>query len=904
LNTFIVLFFSIFLTALVVYIYVRDQLDQEPVTVAAPLQIEAYRVDRNPLPEADIYLNQRFIGRTDNRGFFLKDINLTVGESYLLRIEKERDGYIYGPWETGFKVAEERKLRRRREREIDEQFPTLEGEFDVMAELQRAELGRVSLYEKYHFLAIIDGYMYYTIQVKGWRNSEIPDAQVIVNGKEEGLTDQQGVFVVRYSGDDTRSDMVQVFKEGEHIWQKSVEIYPNATVDVGLNTMLLMDLHAYTENYDIIQGVADAKIFINDEYVGETGGNGLFSYSYENEEGVDGRLSLRIQYPAGYYPENQEKNFVITSDYPRLTYSGFSNRVNAMSPRITVLPFQTGERGDVLLSKRANDLKRSIEDYLRLGGIFNVVSDRRIAPLLRHYGVKFDEKNKTQWSTIPFVKNEVDGIIFGRLEESGNALSVHIYGVDYTGETIWKSERRVALRELKSLTESFVNEFRNNFPFEGTILAVDKGIVINLGSLHGVGKDDRFNGFLNYYDTIRKDYSRRRVAKLRITDVSGNSASGELESIDEGYLLEPGVKVKRFSEPSRILKQITVTISVSSGREQLPGANIYLDDQWTGQTDEAGVLNIGMTENSFADVLVYKEGYIPVETSMKATAEETGLNINLKRGKTIFTIDSKPRGALLFINGEFMGNTPVLKGGIELPYGFHRIELKLEGYKEYNRYVKISDRRVSLTDDEAIILYQDFYREAENAYEEGQIDRALDTLMSIPESHPDYAKSMEFCGYIHLYNYEDYEAAITCYSRVLDLTNADYGSVKSISSYYNFGQACYNRAEELFYTDSYQARTLFRTAAEAFDIVKKRRSRLQSPNRHRIYQDVLYYIAVSYQKLYYLTGTEEYVSKAYYSWIDYFDFFDNNFLRDPYFQKQYKIAESYKEEVKRLRSED
>ena len=89
-NTFIVLAVSVFLTALVLYLFIREQVQPEAETVKAPLKMEVYRLDRNPLPDADVYINQRFIGRTDKKGFFQIDMDLTVGESYTLRIEKDQ----------------------------------------------------------------------------------------------------------------------------------------------------------------------------------------------------------------------------------------------------------------------------------------------------------------------------------------------------------------------------------------------------------------------------------------------------------------------------------------------------------------------------------------------------------------------------------------------------------------------------------------------------------------------------------------------------------------------------------------------------------------------------------------------------------------------------------------------
>jgi hypothetical protein len=164
-------------------------------------------------------------------------------------------------------------------------------------------------------------------------------------------------------------------------------------------------------------------------------------------------------------------------------------------------------------------------------------------------------------------------------------------------------------------------------------------------------------------------------------------------------------------------------------------------------------------------------------------------------------------------------------------------------------------------------------------------------------------RSLEFCGYIYLKHFDDYETSIACYSRALDLHAPGGVQRGSVVSYYNYGQACYNRAEELYYDNSVEAQILYKKAIDALKVVKAQRGRVQGSGRKSIYQDVLFYLAVSYQKLYYLSSLEEYLEQAYYSWIDYMDYFNRELLEDVYFANQYRIAESYREEVKRLRSE-
>jgi hypothetical protein len=900
-NTFIVLAISTFLTALVLYLFVREQVRPETETVTVPLKMEVYRQDRNPLPAADVYLNQRFIGRTDQAGFFRMDIDLVVGESYTLRIEKDNEGYAYGPWETSFKAAAERKKRREREEESETLMPSLEGEFDVLTEIEKAELGRATLYDKYYFLAILDGHMYYTISVKGKGGRDIRDAAVIINGSVEGYTDDSGFYRVAYEGDAVRRDTVQLIKEGEHIWRKRVGISPRHHIDVDLSSMLLIDLYAYTENYEVLKGIRGAQVLINEQWIGRTGRSGYLGYSYENEQGVDGELTLRIEYPQGHYPKMEETSIVVQSDLQRLTYTGFSYNRQAPSPRIAVITPQIEDRRDALLSRRAEELRRGLEDHLSRGGVFSTVSGREIKNLFEQFGLSI-EKNGTDWSEILFLKNEVDGIIFGTLSSVGSSFRVELYGIDYAGKIIGQMERSVSLRSFQLLPDFFVQQYRENFPYEGSITAIDEKIQLNIGSRHGVEVEDRFYSLLNYYDTFKQDYSTKRVATLRITDVAVDSSSAELETVTEGHLLEPGEKVKRFSEPAQALRRLPITLEVTSGKNAIPGANIYIDDQWTGQTDDAGNMTVTLTESATADVLVYKEGFIPEKIDIKAQVDENFYRVNLKRGTTQLTVDSEPQGALLFINDEFMGNTPVDRNPIELPYGFHRIELKLEGYKNYSQYLKFSERRLDLTGDQRIVLYEDILGQAEQTYDDGELDETLRILSRVDESHPDYVKAMEFCGYIYLRHFRQYEESIACYSRAIDMNRKS--TEISVISYYNYGQACYNRAEELYYDSSLTAQSYYQLALEVLNVVKERRGRLLSSGRKQIYQDALFYVAVSHQKLYYLTNLREYLTGAYYSWIDYFDFFDNNLFKDSYYEDQYRIAESYREEIKRLRIEE
>jgi len=898
LNTFIILFFSFALTGLIVYLFITGQFEKEIVTITAPLKIEAYRIDRFPLPDADIYLNQKFIGKTDDRGFFQTNVDLNVGESYTLIIERENDGYEYGPWETHFKVAEEEQRTKKKEKKTEEQTPTLEGEFDILTELERAELGRASLYEKYHFLAIIDGHMYYTLEVHRKEDSPVEDASVIINGTYMGKTDRSGRFTVQYSGHEKRKERIQVSKEGEHTWKKSIEIYPDAVVQAALDKMIPVEVYTVTENYNVVRGIEGARIFIDDQYMGISRSDGRVSFNYENENGVDGDLQLIILFPSNYYPDKIVRSYNIQRKLPLLQDYVFSYTKIPVSPNVTVFPLKISAGDDPLLKRQADGVRTRIIDYLTSDGVFSYISNKTVFSSMREEGLNIAKKG-VNWSNVPAIKEKVDGVVFGSLGRTGTLFELYVCGIDYTGEVISEKNKLVTLREVQSVIEDFTASFRKNFPFEGNISSIGKRIYINLGKRQGVVRKNKFYSYYDYFDRIKGGYSKKRVAKLIAVDTGETISACTLETINEGYLLEAGVRVKRYREPIQKLKEIPVTIVVTSKKSPVLNANVYLDDRWRGQTDENGEFQISLAESLDVDILVYKEGYMPAKVSFKVRENRGEVVVELKRGKTVFTVDSVPREALLFIDNEFKGKTPIIKKPIHVPYGYHLVELKNEGYKEYKKYLSFGEKRLSFTGDEVIHLYKDYYAAAEAEYKEGNIHEAIITLQSVPPDHPDFGKAGEFLAFIYLNDLKDNEQSLYYYNRAIEVLNDEL----SVISYYNMGQAYYNIAEKLFYTDPGKAEDNYKNAISAFNVIREKKNRLSANRRKNVYLNTLFYLSVSYQKLYYMTNQNEYLTKASYSWADYFDFFDKELMNQQHYREQYAVAVSYRDEVKRLRGE-
>ena len=210
---------------------------------------------------------------------------------------------------------------------------------------------------------------------------------------------------------------------------------------------------------------------------------------------------------------------------------------------------------------------------------------------------------------------------------------------------------------------------------------------------------------------------------------------------------------------------------------------------------------------------------------------------------------------------------------------------------------------MSFTGDSRIVLFRDLMEEAERLYKNRRMEETLEVLRSIASDHPDYRRSLELMGYVLLHDIGDFEGAIKSYGLLLGGRDESVVDMDNILSYYNLAQAFYNKAENLFYTDGELAQAAYLNSVRYLTIVRQYKSRIPSQQRKNVYQNALFYLAVSFQKIYYLSGKDEYLSEAYYGWMSYFDFFDENLLEVDHFKRQFAVAETYSKEVQRLKSE-
>ena len=117
------------------------------------------------------------------------------------------------------------------------------------------------------------------------------------------------------------------------------------------------------------------------------------------------------------------------------------------------------------------------------------------------------------------------------------------------------------------------------------------------------------------------------------------------------------------------------------------GASLYLDDNYQGETP----IRIDFVPIGVHTIRLSKDGYRDyVQQVFIENNKTTTIFVNLVVETTRFrlSISSNPSGASVYIDGIYRGVTPTYN---YVSYGFHTIRLVLEGFKDYETNIRVTE---------------------------------------------------------------------------------------------------------------------------------------------------------------------------------------------------------------------
>ncbi|HHV80282.1 TPA: PEGA domain-containing protein [bacterium] len=113
------------------------------------------------------------------------------------------------------------------------------------------------------------------------------------------------------------------------------------------------------------------------------------------------------------------------------------------------------------------------------------------------------------------------------------------------------------------------------------------------------------------------------------------------------------------------------------------GASIYLDNIYEGETPR----RIDSIPAGIHTLRLSKDGYRDYVQQVRIDAQQTAnIQISLTPGYSL-TVNSTPRGAMVYIDGIFKGITPV---STPITSGYHSVRLVLEGYLDYQDSIRVT----------------------------------------------------------------------------------------------------------------------------------------------------------------------------------------------------------------------
>ena len=133
------------------------------------------------------------------------------------------------------------------------------------------------------------------------------------------------------------------------------------------------------------------------------------------------------------------------------------------------------------------------------------------------------------------------------------------------------------------------------------------------------------------------------------------------------------------------LQPQSASLSVDSTPQ---GATVYLNDKNMGVTP----IVINDLDAGDYDLKLTMDGYAPYEEQITVNkGEEVDKNITLEKASTVLSIDSKPTGAEIFINGKGSGKTPFKQ--INIKPGTYKIKIVKDGYLPFVTQITIKENQ-------------------------------------------------------------------------------------------------------------------------------------------------------------------------------------------------------------------
>lgn len=825
------------------------------------LQVKA-TLDGKPVAQAGVTVDGIAEGTTGSDGVFTKELTKKPGAEVEIVVAKEMPGYRIAPWRTTFLMKLPKK-----------------GSVDA-----------------YPFTADLQATRYVTV-VALEKGAPVADAAVRSGGKEIGTTDAKGEFVYEYRDLPKGGIDLAVTKSGYSTWKKSGEVEPGTRLEAVIAKRTVVTVTALMDEFGQASGIPGISVTIDKKQVARTSDKGTATWSWDGEPGK--KVSLVLTAP-GYIPEIWKTSIVLEGEI------GIQRYFTATAPR----PIRTGiykfvgNTPNVDLKEVLAQAEEAVGSQLFRFSCFKKVPFDKLKQDLKAARVNIDKITPKGWRETS-LRRTADMIVLGSVAKDENGYLIETTFVASSGKVVHSQLARAAReKDIPSAAKDIATAVLARFPFEGTVLGpVDERYKINLGKEgYRIGKGMEFGLWSPRSDASGKVTGYTEVGRLRVKKVDDAFSLAEVDDLKKGEKVAVGDRVVR--QPVREDDEKSVAVLSTKGGvppdvTPLAGVNIYLNDNWVSTTGADGTAEVPVRLGKKYDLVLYRHGYQQAAEKMRVEKDREIKTYTLAVNNALFTIDSQPSSADVFVDGDRIGRTPVTDGK-PVPLGFHTVRVSAGGdYRDWEEVIEFASKTEARTGNRSVVLFKDYLKIGERAAQKGDSDAVIAAYQATEKGHPDYAEAHHRLAQAYLDDKNDYDGAIREFENVMTLPENQQLVYKQYAvAFTNLGHAYYERGNALVPKDKEGAAKSYAKAIQNLQTAKQNTRFFPTAHYDEAVHDTYYYMALSYHKLYLLTRKPAVMNSANLAWQEYFDFFPKKLEGTAAFDQNRQAAQQYWDQIK------
>lgn len=692
-------------------------------------------------------------------------------------------------------------------------------------------------------------------------------------------TNKRGRCVVRFKNKPNNTLFFVAKKGGYQTKTLGTRVTHKGNIRFILQPGNTIDIFTITKTYNNVRGLAGIDIYISGKKVGVSDKFGHFSYLYKGEK--DDLLEVKLV-TKKYLPEKYLTDFVVSGPMSLVKYFTPKEPPKVKTALLNIQPTgKINEYDAKFLGQSINGrLLKATRLHLFKKGAFEEVAISEVERVVDGLGMTLTKIAKDGWENTP-LKAYCDVLLLPTLVlQEPKVLELSL--IDSKGKIIAAAKERLHnIKDMKAIMMALKvisKRIARVFPFEGAIVGRDKNVYfMNLSYSEGriIEIGDKLDVYGVQHDKLGQQRLHTKIGILKVFGSSDRKSKLSLVKLKPRAVINIGdlVVLKGRKVFSNKTTQIRVTGLVGDQEIPVSQANIYFRDNWIGSSDKHGRLLIDkqMVGNSSGILRVVKHGYRDFAKEFRFASLKK-VEVKLIRETAFIKIESDPPGASIRIDNKIVGKTP-LASPIEVQSGFVKLVLfGLYGYKKFSTILELDQGTLDLTGARRIGLERDLLQNARHILDNGKVEEALEALLKVPETHSDYLLAQHQVGEIYLTIIGKPALAAKHFSVVTKSPRAEnFNDKRYIGSHINEGIALFHTGKALENKEPQVALAHYLKAIQIFEKVSPF-LRFISKNQHSIAKNnVSYYKALSFHKMWSLTKNPQYLNRAYRLWRHYLE---------------------------------